>query len=370
MPSMYRKAAIDAQAQTPLGRIILIQPLSYRLFSTAAIACAAIVIAFFLFGAYTKHNTVSGQLMPDAGLIRVYSPRAGMILERHVTEGQKVQVGDVLFVVGERPIGDNTPSLQRLIGNAALASVEHEPALFSKTAEIRRQLDIIDEQIETQRQRIRLSREAVEAYSGLLVKSYIPKGQLRQKEEQLLDQKALLQQLKRERTALTHQLGDQFVVITAARSGVATAVNADLGQNIQGQRPLVSIVPDNSHLYAHLYAPSRAVGFIRAGDEVALRFQAFPFQKFGHLQGAVAWVSKAAIDPSDIAIPASALQSREPLYEIHVRLEKQTMTAYGKQHDLQTGMTVDAEIRQERRKLYEWVLDPLYTLSGRGDADA
>jgi membrane fusion protein len=54
----------------------------------------------------------------------------------------------------------------------------------------------------------------------------------------------------------------------------------------------------------------------------------------------------------------------EPLYRITVGLERQQVSAYGAQVALQPGMQLDADIVLERRRLYEWVLDPVYALAG------
>jgi membrane fusion protein len=55
----------------------------------------------------------------------------------------------------------------------------------------------------------------------------------------------------------------------------------------------------------------------------------------------------------------------EPIYRITVRLASQTVTAYGAQVPLQPGMTLEADVALERRRLFEWVLDPLYAVTGR-----
>lgn len=366
MSSLYRKAAQDAQATPPLGKIILIQPPSYLFLTAMAVVFACIIVLFFIFGSYTRHSTVAGQLLPDGGLIKVYSPRAGVVLERHVRENQQVEAGDVLFVVsGERPVSVGGEDLRDKLDQSMALERGERRILVSKSAELRRQLDILNDQIANQKSRVALSRNSVDAYRGLLARKYISAEQLHQKQEDLLDQQARLQALDRERVALTHELGTQYLVITAAQAGTATALNAEVGQAIDDQRPLLSIVPANSSLHANLFAPSRAVGFIRAGDRVLLRYQAYPYQKFGHQSGVVSWVSRTAVSPGDIAAFNPHPQSSEPLYEIRVKLEEQSVTAYGKRQPLQSGMVVEADIQQERRRLYEWILDPLFTLSGR-----
>jgi membrane fusion protein len=122
-------------------------------------------------------------------------------------------------------------------------------------------------------------------------------------------------------------------------------------------------VPQDSPLQVSLYAPSRAVGFVAAGDGVLLRFDAYPYQKFGQYGGVVSWVSRTALSPREIGALGVSPESVEPLYEIRVQPDAQTVRAYGATHPLQPGMAVEADIRIERRRLYEWILDPLYALT-------
>ncbi len=55
----------------------------------------------------------------------------------------------------------------------------------------------------------------------------------------------------------------------------------------------------------------------------------------------------------------------EQLYRLRVTLDDQAVTAYGQPRPLQSGMLLDADILQDTRRLYEWVLEPLYSLTGK-----
>jgi membrane fusion protein len=55
----------------------------------------------------------------------------------------------------------------------------------------------------------------------------------------------------------------------------------------------------------------------------------------------------------------------EPIYRITVDLARQSVTAYGAQVPLQPGMALEADVALERRRLFEWVLDPLYAVTGQ-----
>jgi len=141
-------------------------------------------------------------------------------------------------------------------------------------------------------------------------------------------------------------------------------VLAEPGQHVAGGATILTVLPEGSPLEAHLFAPSRAVGFVRAGQEVRLRYPAFPFQKFGSHRGRVASVSRHAIAPGELGY-APPDGSREPLYRIKVALESQAVTAYGRPEPLQAGMQVEADVLLDRRRLLEWLFDPLVSLAGR-----
>lgn len=141
---------------------------------------------------------------------------------------------------------------------------------------------------------------------------------------------------------------------------------AQPGQTVDTTRPLVSIVPMGARLQAHLVAPSSAVGFVKIGETVLLRYQAYPYQKFGHYRGRVVSISKTALPNNQIdTLGHIADGSSQPMYLIIVNLCRQTIEAYGKPQPLQAGMLLQADILQDRRRLYEWALDPLYSLTGK-----
>lgn len=126
---------------------------------------------------------------------------------------------------------------------------------------------------------------------------------------------------------------------------------------------LLSLLPEDSELQAQLLVPSRAIGFVEPGNTVLLRYQAYPYQKFGHHIGRVLRVSRSAVNAGGSTSTGSG-QASEPYYRVLVALDAQTVTAYGKSEALRPGMLVEADILSERRKLYEWLLEPLYSLRG------
>ncbi|MGL5393362.1 MAG: HlyD family efflux transporter periplasmic adaptor subunit, partial [Shewanella sp.] len=76
-------------------------------------------------------------------------------------------------------------------------------------------------------------------------------------------------------------------VVRAQESGTVASVSVVEGEFIANNRPLMSIIPNGSSLVAELLLPTRSAGFVKQGDEARLRFDAFPYQRFGFLHSDV-----------------------------------------------------------------------------------
>ncbi|PYB80134.1 hypothetical protein DMX11_04285 [Pseudomonas sp. LB-090624] len=95
--SLFRPEAIAARVINWLDEIVLIRPVSFSMLTFIAVLLAAMVVVLFIYESYTKRSTVVGQLVPSSELIRVHSPQHGVVLERFVEEGHKVDRGAPLF---------------------------------------------------------------------------------------------------------------------------------------------------------------------------------------------------------------------------------------------------------------------------------
>jgi len=407
---------LKARSARSLGQIILTpHPRTTWLVVIAAVL-GLLVVLFLTFGTYTRRATVTGQLVPSTGVIRVHTPQAGVVLERKVNEGQVVQKGDVLFVLNSDRLGPGARELQADIGQQVderRRSLEAELArnkgveaaeighLERRAGTLRAEQQSIERQMEQQRIRLKLAEDARKRYQGLADQDYIAREQLFQKEAELSEQQSRLQALERDALVAQRELATTLreientrvryanqngllergvssaqqeltevearrrVVITAPESGRATLVSGEAGQSVDTPRPLLNLVPSDAKLEVRLYAPSRTMGFVRPGDAVLLRYQSFPYQKFGQHEGVVASVSNNAVTSTELAgFQIPDVPPGEPVYAIVVTLKAQNVTAYGKQWPLSAGMRLDADILQETRRLWEWMLEPLYSITG------
>jgi membrane fusion protein len=171
-------------------------------------------------------------------------------------------------------------------------------------------------------------------------------------------QAAALEQERLERDVQSH------ATLVAPASGTMASIVVEPGQVVSAGMTLATLIPSNASLEAHLYTPSRSIGFVRDGQEVLLRFQAYPHQKFGSHRARVVAISKNPLAPAELGF-APPDGSREPVYRIKALLDSQTITAYGRPEPLQAGMQIEADILLDRRRLIEWIFEPLLSLAGR-----
>lgn len=121
----------------------------------------------------------------------------------------------------------------------------------------------------------------------------------------------------------------------------------------------MSILPTDSRWIAELYVSTKAIGNITKSSAVYLKYDAFPYMKFGVYRGEVKDISGTILTRESLPpeIPAT-----EPMYRVLVNLEKQQIQLGDKYYSLQSGMTVTAELEAESRRLVDWFLGPLYEM--------
>lgn len=417
--ALFRRQAIEHVMVRQYGTVMLTRPVSHLVLTLVFVLLAFLIIAFFVFFETTRKAAVQGMLVPTAGVIRVYSNQVGVIKELRIKEGQFVREGDILFVVSSERSNADASSTEALISDllvrrrdsfqaelqqAKVQAGHRRAALRQRMLDLQSEIKRLDNQALIQKQRIILSEQNVARFVQLKLTNYISAAQLQEREAELLDQRQRLLEIERIRSTiqrdfastqaeeqdiavqalrdenalrrnastleqdLTENEARREVPVRAPQSGTITAIAANLGQTIGTATSLASILPEGNKLEAEMYVPSRAVGFIKPGMMALLRYQAFPYQKFGQHPARVREVATTSVRADELPTSASAMpgaSQSEPVYRIRLELDQQTVQAYGTAMPLRSGMLVDASVMLERRKLYEWVLEPLFSISGR-----
>jgi membrane fusion protein len=411
-PSLFRTEALAHQTQHRLlGDIVLARPLSLAALTWIALAVGVTIIGFLAVGSYTRKATVAGQLAPDKGLIRITAPAQSAVTQRLFQDGQRVTKGMALYelsldrtssgrVETEAEVGRQVKariaSLQEQLDKQMQLFDEQAAALKKRSERLQEELQQAKREAQLAQQRASLSAATVARFEDLQRQKFMPELQVREKQQLLIEHQMEQRSLQRQVTTVQRQLEDvqaelasapakdaaqraalqrelataeqelaqsdarREVVVTAPVDGIVTASLALAGNSVPAGATLATIVPDGSHLQAELFASSKAIGFVQEGVPVLLRYTAFPHQKFGHQSGRVVAVSQAPIALADL--PADRAGAGESLYRITVAVDAQSMAAHGKHWALAPGMTVEADLLLDRRRLYEWLLEPLSAL--------
>ncbi len=412
---LFRSEALEAQRPQQHGAIVLLPGAWSRTLALLSLLLVVALLLLVALGSYTRRSTVSGQLLPTEGLIRLAPSQPGIVLENKVQAGQLVKKGEVLFVLSGDRIGPDAVDYQRGIAiqiEARRRSLEDELRRLGKSeadelAQLERRMALLRSestqvlrQGELQEQRTRSATDALGRYQDLFRQGYVSRDELRTRETEVNEVRTRLEGQRRERLAVERELGvaqreveslrarfvnqraeleramlvarQEFtevearrrIVVTAPADGRLTLVQADVGQTADTTRPLAHLMPASASLVARLYVPTRAAGFIEKGTPVLLRYDAFPYQKFGQHRGRVQAIASAAVAAAELqglaGLPAGPEAAGQLYFPVTVALPAQQLGSGGQALALQSGMRVEADLLHETRPLYQWILEPLY----------
>ena len=405
--SLFRSEVSLHRAQRLHGEVVLSQPLSTRAIALALLAVFVAVGLWLVLGSFARIETAPGFLSTTPSSAKVVATAPGIVTTLAVEEGNLVGKGDRLAVVaidrtaedGGAVAGEGLATLrQRMeLGEAQIDIATAR--ITSARGQAQSALSAAQTEAMQLRDQIALQQEVEASSQGLFrqIESVVEKGFVskfefeRRRQAHLAARQALGSLLQQRAAALARaeqargqlamlasdgaaQLGDlrsgqlalaqqqaqlrgeQAYELRAPIAGRVTALQTAEGRAASGGTPLLTIIPERSILKAEIYAPSRAIGFVRPGQETRLLFDAFPYQRFGSFVGRVASVSRIVIDPRESDVP---LKLEEPAYLVTVALERQYVAAYGERVSLQPGMTLKANIVLERQSFLDWLLTPL-----------
>ncbi|WP_342250909.1 HlyD family type I secretion periplasmic adaptor subunit [Sphingomonas sp. OTU376] len=122
-----------------------------------------------------------------------------------------------------------------------------------------------------------------------------------------------------------------------------------VGGVVQPAQPLLVIVPSADEVEVEAQILNRDIGFIREGQPVRVKLEAFPFTDYGLIDGEVASISRDAIED----------EKRGLIYAVRVRLKRRTIAIGGREMPIGPGLAVQAEIRTGERRIIQYLLSPI-----------
>jgi membrane fusion protein len=404
---LFRPEAVEGRAATLFGGIIVAQGRGSTWLAWASVLLAAGLAVLLTVGTLHRRARVPGYISPAAGLVRVHAPRAGTLSRLDVAEGETVNAGAVLLAIASPRdsasgidvdqaqidrLREEEGSLRVRLEAERSLSAERRKAAVREAGDLETLLAGLREERKDALMRADLLRQDAERLEALYRNGHAPAALRDSRVVDLLAAEQEVQRLGREMQRTGSELAavrstlhriplefkvvseelhsrlaavrrnvaeaeaQQAIIVRAPVAGRVTALVAYPGMAVTPERPLLSIIPADSELQAELLLPTRAAGFVREGQVVHLRYDAFPYQKFGIYRGSVRSVSRTVLNPEDQAGP---VRLPVPAYRVIVKLDSPAVMAYGEELPLQPGLTLEADVIRDRRRIIEWIFDPV-----------
>ena len=165
-----------------------------------------------------------------------------------------------------------------------------------------------------------------------------------------------LAKLKQEAQKMGYKTG--LLELKAPQAGIVKDVaTTSKGAVVQPGMVLLTLVPKGESLLAEVQVKNEDVGFVQTGQLVRVKVAAYPFQKYGLIEGRIQTLAP------DAQAPNSQNPNAPQGYKAIVALDTQFIESLNgnaaQRKGLESGMQVVAEIHQGRRTIMEYLLSPV-----------
>jgi membrane fusion protein len=373
--------------------------LSYAIIAVVLIAAIASIVIKL-----PETVTADFVLVPARGTDPIKATRQGIVNQVFVSEGQTVNQGDVIATLKSDSAGDRAAELMTVQTQLAGAGESFINAKARFTAlslaeeqEIRKftaRVQHLEGLIALKRQQLTLLKQMAESFEKLYQQGIASRAQWTQRQlevtelqaelEKLIaeqnETRALIEKLKLDSSARRAEFKEVErtyreatatgeIRVNALRAGLAgsdgneirlTAPSAgtilrlhvkNSGAVLHEGEMVAELVNAGERLRAELKLPEAGVGKLKAGQGVKLKYDAFPYQRYGVKYGQVAWLSPATVESKDGAS-----------FRAHIEIAESELFIQGQSRPLSAGMSGKAEIVIGKRSLIEYILEPLRQL--------
>ena len=402
---LFRKHALQQAHQREPARALIYGPPGWRTYLGFTLTLSG--AALFGLTQVDLHRTaaVSGWIAPSRGLVTLRPTRPGYVSAVHVQLGDQVSKGQRLFDLTldadrtQGPTGtyytlieEEHRTVRRRL-EAAQRSLELAGTRYAKRFEsLKRDIASADQTNALQVERVSITNANLSALRQGFERGAVARPDIDQAEAQRLDElreqvtlEQLRQRLETDFAALPNErdaelarlsgavhaleqelisLGQrkaQFAIsrtetFTAPVTGQLTALRVKPGDLLTALTAQATIVPTGSTLQAELYAPASALGYVAPGQTVRVRVEPFPHQKFGTLNARVIRVSQVLETAAELGLTSTTTSH---VFKVIAELDR-TFFRDGKAlYRLQPQMRLRADIQLERRRAWEWLMEPL-----------
>lgn len=427
LKNIYRKEAIEYKKIHWKGKALLLAGIPAWLVTLLASLFLLALVLSLIFCTFTQRIDVRGEVITLPHSVNVFAPQQGFVVNQHVKVGDIVNKGQPLYEldVSRNTINGNVSAAQIEVINEKIANAED---IISKLTRNKAEtLTALDKQIKTtsaslaETNRMLATTQVglnkmhtnLSSYDKYLKDGLITKDQYNYQHSLYFQQQSAYQSLVTQKMQLESQLTqtnsdkitkaadfdnqissqhnqindykNQLVesnangnlIIKATTNGKIESLALTKGQMVENGSSLAQIKPTGDiEYYLILWLPNNTIPYVKPGDTINIRYDAFPADKFGQFPGKVISISSVPASRQEMAeytnVNNGTSQQELALYKAIIKIKDKTFNYNGKTLTLSNGLKAQAVVFLEERPLYMWMFTPFYkmTQSVSGPIDA
>jgi membrane fusion protein len=331
--NLFRPEVFESTRNRNYGSVLVNIPASYTVLISAFSGLVGLILLFLLLGEFSEKFIVKGYLESTKGIVPIYPNKNGVIEKCYIQQGDNVKKGDKLCL-----INTSDEHLSKNYQYGVLSQLEKK-----KTS------------LESE---LRYKKRHLQRLKTLLIKKYIPVSTYHAKHDELI---LIKNQINGVDIEIINYKHNKSYVICSPIDGVISSVIYQQGQHTNLTKPLMKILPSHAELMALLFIPIPKSGFLQRNTNVIIHYDAYPHARFGTSKASIQQISGTILTDNEEEKP---IRIGEPYYKVSALLDKQFITVYGKDKKIQHGMTVSAVIVGSKKRIWQWILDPIYSFYG------
>ncbi|EPY6864590.1 HlyD family secretion protein [Klebsiella pneumoniae] len=415
---LYRTEAIEYKRHHWRGKALLLAGLPAWLIVLLSTLFLIALIVAVIFCKFTQRIDVKGEVITLPHSINVFSPQQGFIIKQYVKIGDLVKKNQPLY---EIDVSRNTSS-----GNVSAAQVEsinekiyNSEEIIKKLVHNKKQtLNALNEQLKTSTDSLKVTirmlqntqaglkkmHDNLASYDKYLSDGLITKDQYNYQHSLYFQQQSAYQSLVSQKMQLEsqitqlnsdkvtkaadfdNQISSQYnqtndyknqliesnangnLIVKATADGRIESLSATQGQTVDNGSSLAQIKPiGNVEYYLILWLPNNSIPYLKIGDSINIRYDAFPADKFRQFPGEIISISSMPASRQEMSeytnVNNGSTQQELALYKAIVKIKDKEFSYKGKTLSLSNGLKAQAVVFLEERPLYMWMFTPIYKIS-------
>lgn len=417
LKNIYRKEAIEYKRLHWKGKALLLAGMPAWIITSLSLMFLTALVAAMVFCTFTQRVDVTGEVITLPHSVNVYAPQQGFVVTQYVKVGDIVTKGQDLYeidvsrstsagnvsdaqieVINEKIINAKS-IIEKLTYNKAetIASLEEQRKTASKS------LTETNQMLKNTQSGLKKMHDNLTSYDKYLKDGLITKDQYNYQHSLYFQQQSAYQSLISQKMQLESQItqinsdrvtkaadfdnqissqnnqindyknqlvetnADGNAVIKATTEGKIESLAVTKGQMVDKGSSLAQIKPiGNVEYYLVLWLPNNTIPYVKIGDTINIRYDAFPADKFGQFPGKVLSISSVPASRQEMSEYTNANvgvnQQELALYKTIVKIKDKAFKYNGKDLHLSNGLKAQAIVFLEERPLYMWMFTPFYKI--------